>query len=84
MDETFAGAENRARALAQRNAQEALATHYCVGIEGGVVHLHGRWFAFGVICIAERRDDWGSASHRTSSCRATSRPGWRGGPNSAT
>jgi inosine/xanthosine triphosphatase len=65
MDETFAGAENRARALVQRNAQAGLAAHFCIGIEGGVVHLHGRWFAFGVICIADAagRLGFGVTSH---------------------
>ena len=63
MDETFAGAENRARTLVQRNAQEGLAAHFCVGIEGGVVHLHGRWFAFGVICIADADGPAGLRRH---------------------
>lgn len=52
-DETFAGAENRARALVARNAAEGLGASYCVGLEGGVAQLHGRWFAFGVLCIAD-------------------------------
>ena len=63
--ETFVGAENRARALVQRNAAEGLGARFCVGIEGGVVQLHGRWFAFGVICIADAagRLGFGVTSH---------------------
>jgi len=52
-DETFAGAENRALALVARNAAEGLDAIYCAGLEGGVAQLHGRWFAFGVLCIAD-------------------------------
>jgi len=65
MDETFAGAENRARHLVHLNTAQGLAADYCVGIEGGVVHLHGRWFAFGVICIADTagRLGFGVTSH---------------------
>ncbi len=65
MEETFAGAENRARGLARLNVEQRLAADYCVGIEGGVVQLHGRWFAFGVVCIADAqmRLGFGVTSH---------------------
>lgn len=65
MEETFAGAENRARQLVRLNADRGLAADYCIGIEGGVAHLHGRWFAFGVICIADAhgRLGFGVTSH---------------------
>ena len=52
-DDTFAGAENRARALAALNAERGLAADFCVGLEGGIAQYHGRWFAFGAICIAD-------------------------------
>lgn len=58
-DETFSGAENRARALLRHNTEQALAAHYCVGIEGGIVSLHNRWFAFGVVCIADAQGHLG-------------------------
>ena len=35
-DETFAGAENRALALARLNAERGLGAGFCVGLEGGV------------------------------------------------
>lgn len=52
-DDTFAGAENRARALAGRHAERALGAEFCVGLEGGIAQFYGRWFAFGAICIAD-------------------------------
>lgn len=52
-EETFAGAEHRARALAGRNVSEGLAASYAVGVEGGVIQLHNRWFAFAAICIVD-------------------------------
>ena len=52
-DETFAGAENRALALVRINAERGLGASFCVGLEGGIAQLHDRWFAFGVIGIAD-------------------------------
>jgi len=52
-DETFAGAENRARALAKASEQQGLDAAYCVGIEGGIVRAANRWFALGVVCILD-------------------------------
>jgi inosine/xanthosine triphosphatase len=64
-DETFKGAENRMLALVQLNAEQGLDAQYCVGIEGGVVMLYGRWFAFGAVCIADAngRLGFGVTSH---------------------
>ena len=64
-DETFVGAENRARALVRRNAEEELGARFCVGIEVGVVRLYGRWYAYGVVCIADARGrlGFGVTSH---------------------
>ncbi len=65
MEETFLGAENRARALLDLNVRQQLNAQFCVGIEGGAAPLHGRWFAFGVICIADvqGRLGYGVTSH---------------------
>ena len=52
-DETHEGARNRALWLAERNRTENLGAAFCVSIEGGVQHHHGRWFAYGVICIID-------------------------------
>ena len=35
------------------NAERGLAAEFCVGLEGGIAQYHARWFAFGVICIAD-------------------------------
>lgn len=51
-DQTFVGAEKRALELVRINAERGLGASFCVGLEGGVVRHHGRWFAFGVVCIA--------------------------------
>jgi len=50
-DECFAGARNRAEAV--REAVRALSTpvDYAVGIEGGMVKLHDRWFGFSAACV---------------------------------
>jgi len=52
-DDTFTGAENRARALLARNAEAGLGAEFCVGLEGGIAQYHARWFAFGAICVAD-------------------------------
>jgi len=52
-DQTFAGAENRARALAELDRQQVIGAAYCVGIEGGIVRADNRWFALGVVCILD-------------------------------
>ncbi len=52
-DETFIGAENRARALyEQHNA--AGEYDYYAGIEGGIVKVFNSWFALGCICLMNR------------------------------
>ncbi len=48
-EETYTGAENRARALL-RNYPNA---DYFVGIEGGVQLLSGIWFGFGAVTILD-------------------------------
>jgi inosine/xanthosine triphosphatase len=52
-DDTFAGAENRARALVSLNRERELRADYCAGPEGGIAQLYRRWFAFGVLCVAD-------------------------------
>ncbi len=52
-DETFAGAQQRALALVRRNAEEDLGASFCVGLEGGITWLADRWWAYGVICLAD-------------------------------
>ncbi len=52
-DDTFAGAQNRALALVALNRAQGLGASYCAGLEGGIARLAGRWYTFGVVCIAD-------------------------------
>lgn len=52
-DDTWTGARNRALALVERSRAERLGAAYCAGLEGGIAQLAGRWYTFGVICIAD-------------------------------
>ena len=54
-DQTFAGAENRARALADVDRQQGLGAAFCVGIEGGIVRANSQWFALGVVCVLDAK-----------------------------
>lgn len=58
-EETFTGAENRARTLLGLNVGRSLGAEFCVGLEGGIAQLHDRWFAFGAICIADAAGRFG-------------------------
>lgn len=51
-DDTWTGARNRALALVDLSRAEGLGAAYCVGLEGGIAQLAGRWYTFGVICLA--------------------------------
>lgn len=52
-DDTWIGARNRALALVERSKTDGSSAAYCVGLEGGIAELAGRWYTFGVICIAD-------------------------------
>ncbi len=64
-DETFIGAENRSTALKKKNDSENLKAEYFVGIEGGIVKVFNKWFAFGCVCIADTKlnKGFGSSAH---------------------
>ena len=64
-EETFIGAENRARNLFQINNEQNLNADYFVGIEGGIVNQHNRWFAFGGMCVINKNEKiaFGSSPH---------------------
>jgi inosine/xanthosine triphosphatase len=61
--ETFEGAKNRALELKKINEEKELGAKFFVGIEGGIIKLYERWFAFGGICII---NDKGRISYGTS------------------
>lgn len=52
-DDTFTGAKNRAEHVKRINKEQSLGADYFVGIEGGVIQLHNRWFQFTVIYILD-------------------------------
>lgn len=53
-EETLIGAENRARNLFNFNKEQNLNADYFVGVEGGIINQHNRWFAFGGMCIINK------------------------------
>ncbi|KAF0150318.1 MAG: NTPase [Ignavibacteria bacterium] len=58
-DETFIGAKNRVLTLMKMNETNNLAADFFVGIEGGIVQLFNKWFAFGCMCVADKEGDIG-------------------------
>lgn len=58
-DDTFLGAKNRAQALLKINDEKNLNAEYFVGIEGGVSQQYNRWFAFGCMCIIDKKNQVG-------------------------
>ena len=53
--DTFAGAKNRAEHAKRINDKQHLNANFFVGIEGGVLQLHNRWFQFTVIYILDQQ-----------------------------
>jgi inosine/xanthosine triphosphatase len=62
-DQTFEGARNRALELKKINEEKKLGAKFFVGIEGGIIKLYSKWFAFGGMCIL---DDEGRIGFGTS------------------
>ena len=64
-DDTFKGAENRAIQLAKLNEIEKIKADYFVGIEGGVSKIYKKYFAFGGMCIINKKmkKSFGTSSH---------------------
>ena len=61
-EDTFTGAKNRAEHAKRINDEQHLNANFFVGIEGGVLQLHKRWFQFTVIHIldSQHRDSLGT------------------------
>jgi inosine/xanthosine triphosphatase len=53
-DETFIGAKGRALQLKDMNDHEKLEADFFVGIEGGIIKIFEKWFAFGGMCIIDK------------------------------
>ena len=64
-EQTFQGAENRAKALFEKNTREELNADFFVGIEGGIVQHHARWFELGAVCIIDKtgKKGFGTSPH---------------------
>ena len=64
-DETFIGAENRARKLVEIDKEQNIGAKYFVGVEGGIVNQNNRWFAFGGMCVINKKGKtaFGSSPH---------------------
>ena len=54
-EDTFVGAKNRAEHVKRINDEQHLNANFFVGIEGGVLQLHNRWFQFTVIHILDQQ-----------------------------
>jgi len=63
--ETFEGAENRALELVKINNTEMLQADFFVGIEGGIMKHVDKWFAFGCMCIIDKKmnKSFGTSPH---------------------
>lgn len=58
-NDTYAGAQNRALKLLDFDSKNKLGGDYFVGIEGGVSKQFDRWFAFGCMCIINKKGNIG-------------------------
>ena len=54
-EETFTGTKNRAEHVKRINDEQSLNANFFVGIEGGILQLHNRWFQFTVIHISDQQ-----------------------------
>ena len=53
-EETFIGAETRAKECKKINDEKNLNFDFFVGIEGGIENKHNKWFNYGAICIIDK------------------------------
>ena len=58
-NETFVGAENRAKNLKKFCEENNLKADFFVGIEGGIININSKWFGFGAMCIISKEGDIG-------------------------
>jgi len=61
-EEVFVGAKNRAEHVKRINDEQHLNANFFVGIEGGILQFHNRWFQGSVIHILDQqhRDSFGT------------------------
>ncbi len=61
-EETMQGAKNRTLHLKDINEREGLNADFFASIEGGIVQHSGHWFAFGAMCVIDKRGKVGLAT----------------------
>ena len=78
--DTFVGAKNRAEHAKRINNEQHLNANFFVGIEGGVLQLHNRWFQFTVIHILDQqhRESVGTIWTCTNCQTGLSKNSWAG------
>ncbi len=60
-DDIFVGAKNRAEHVKCINDEQQLNADFFVGIEGGILQLHNRWFQCSVVCMLDQhRESFGT------------------------
>ena len=64
-EETYIGAENRAFELKKLNDEQKMNSDFFVGIEGGIQQTYTRWFAYGCMCVIDKRGNksFGTSAH---------------------
>lgn len=58
-EETFEGAEHRAKILIKLNEKANIGASFFVGIESGAINIYSKWFAFGAVCIMDKNGKTG-------------------------
>ncbi len=61
-EETFEGAEHRAKILKKLNEKAKIGASFFVGIEGGVINIYSKWFGIGVVCVMDEKGNTGFGS----------------------
>lgn len=58
-EETFEGAEHRAKVLKILNEKARINASFFVGIEGGIINIYSKWFGIGAVCIMDDKGNSG-------------------------
>ena len=61
-EETFEGAEHRAKVLKKLDDKAKIGASFFVGIEGGVINIYSKWFGIGAVCIMDDKGNVGFAA----------------------
>lgn len=58
-EETFEGAEHRAKVLKKLDEKASIGASYFIGIEGGAFNIYSKWFGVGIVCIMDQKGNVG-------------------------